>query len=359
MGLQLVSPNTNINFVGLRKIAFILSLSVILIGLASLVFKGGLKYGIDFAGGIVVQVRFQQGIEIEELKDALVKNNVHGISVQQFGNAAENEYLLRSALTGDNTSDKFRTQVKTVLDAQYGDKYQIQRMEMVGPKVGADLRSKALEAMFYSVLLIAIYISGRFEKRWWTAGFMAAGLAGGLYILQLFSLPKEYLVVAAMLITLGLCWYLKLSYALGAITALIHDVLITVGIFSVLDKEFDLTIVAALLTIIGYSLNDTIIIFDRVRSNLHSKMQGMLLPQIINKSVNQTLSRTLLTSGTTLTVVLVLFFFGGSVIHDFSLALLLGVIIGTYSSIYIASTILLGFGVKVEEETPQKPDAVV
>lgn len=358
MGLQLVSPNTDINFVGLRKIAFILSLSVIFIGLASLVFKGGLKYGIDFAGGIVVQVRFQQGIEIEQLKDILVQNDVHGISVQQFGNAAENEYLLRSALTDDNTSEKFRIQVKKIFDEQYGDKYQIQRMEMVGPKVGADLRSKALEAMFYSVLLIAIYISGRFEKRWWTAGFMAAGLAGGLYILQLFSLSKEYLVVAAMLITLGLCWYLKLSYALGAITALIHDVLITVGIFSVLDKEFDLTIIAALLTIIGYSLNDTIIIFDRVRSNLHSKMQNMPLPQIINKSVNQTLSRTLLTSGTTLTVVLVLFFFGGSVIHDFSLALLLGVIIGTYSSIYIASTILLGFGVKAEEELPQKPDEV-
>lgn len=351
MGLQLVSPNTNINFVGLKKIAFIFSLSLILIGLFSLVVKGGLKYGIDFAGGVVVQIRFEDKIELDELKHILKEKGVHGISVQRFGAAGEHEYLLRSVLASDKDGSKtLRLQVTQALNSKYAGAYEIQRLEMVGPKVGADLRSKALEAMFYAVLLIAIYISGRFEKRWWTAGFMAAGLAGGIYLLQLLSLPKEYLIFAAMFITLALCWYLKLSYALGAVVALIHDVLVTIGLFSLLDKEFDLTIVAALLTIIGYSLNDTIIIFDRVRANLRGKMNGQPLPAVINKSVNQTLSRTLLTSGTTLFVVLALFFFGGGVIHDFALALLVGVIIGTYSSIYIASTILLGFGVQAEED---------
>jgi preprotein translocase subunit SecF len=213
---------------------------------------------------------------------------------------------------------------------------------MVGPKVGADLRSKALEALFYAVLLIAIYISGRFEQRWMTAGIMAAGLALGIYVLQLVSLPITYLIVAAMLITIGLCWYLKLNYALGAVVALIHDITITVGIFSLLDKDFDLTIVAALLTILGYSLNDTIIVFDRIRENIHAKT-AKTLRDTINISINQTLSRTLLTSGTTLIVVLALFFFGGGVIHDFAFALLVGIIIGTYSSIYVASPILLGF----------------
>ncbi len=360
MGLQLVSPNTNIDFVGLKKIAFIFSVSFILIGLFSLVLKGGLKYGIDFAGGVVIQVRFQDKIEINELKDILKEKGVQGISVQRFGTAGEHEYLLRSALASEKTGSKtLRSQVSQALESKFADKYEIQRLEMVGPKVGADLRSKALEAMFYAVLLIAIYISGRFEKRWWTAGFMAAGLATGIYLLQLLSLPKEYLIFAAMIITLALCWYLKLSYALGAVAALIHDILITIGIFSLLDKEFDLTIVAALLTIIGYSLNDTIIIFDRVRANLRGKMSEQPLAAVINKSVNQTLSRTILTSGTTLFVVLALFFFGGGVIHDFALALLVGIIVGTYSSIYIASTILLGFGVQAEEDDESRAEAVV
>jgi preprotein translocase subunit SecF len=175
-----------------------------------------------------------------------------------------------------------------------------------------------------------------------TAGIMAAGLAAGIYVLQLLSLPMTYLILAAMVITVGLCWYLKLNYALGAVVALIHDITITVGIFSLLDKDFDLTIVAALLTILGYSLNDTIIVFDRIRENLHAKT-AKSLGDTINISINQTLSRTLLTSGTTLMVILALYFFGGGVIHDFAFALLIGVVVGTYSSIYVASPILLGF----------------
>ena len=342
MGLQIIKPDTNYNIIGLRKGAFILSAVLILIGLASLVVKGGPKYGIDFAGGIVVQAKFQDNVEVKGIKDALAPLNLPGLAVQRFGEAGANEYLMRTS-QGTLAAEEVRNEVKDALTKGLSGKtFEIQRLEMVGPKVGADLRAKALEALFYAVLLIAIYISGRFEQRWMTAGIMAAGLAAGIYVLQLLSLPITYLIVAAMIITVGLCWYLKLNYALGAVVALIHDITITVGIFSLLDKDFDLTIVAALLTILGYSLNDTIIVFDRIRENIHAKT-AKTLRDTINISINQTLSRTLLTSGTTLIVVLALFFFGGGVIHDFAFALLIGVVVGTYSSIYVASPILLGF----------------
>ncbi len=349
MGLQIIKPNTNVDFIGLRKIAFALSALVILVGLGSLLVKGGPKLGIDFAGGIIVQVKFEENVELQAVKDALNGQEFSGLVVQRFGDASDNEVLLRTAV------DKFapeevRTRVGIGLEENLpGAGFTVQRLEMVGPKVGADLRGKALEALFYAVLLIAIYISGRFEKRWMTAAIMAGGLAGGMYVLQILALPLSLLIVAAMFITTGLCWYLKLNYALGAVVALIHDVLITVGIFSLLDKEFDLTIVAALLTIVGYSLNDTIIVFDRIRENLRGKI-AETLQGTINISINQTLSRTLLTSGTTLIVVTSLFVFGGGVIHDFAFALLVGVIVGTYSSIYVASPILLGFKPQIEEE---------
>ena len=218
--------------------------------------------------------------------------------------------------------------------------YTVQRQEMVGHKVGEDLRGRALEAMYYAILLIAIYISGRFEQRWMAAGIMAAALAGGIYVLQLFHVDLVWLIVAALLITLGLCWYLKLNYALGAILSLIHDVLTTVGIFSLLNKEFDLTIIAALLTLIGYSLNDTIIVFDRIRE-IRRANTGDSLPEIINKSVNQTLSRTVMTSGLTFLAVLSLYLFGGHVINDFALAMLIGIVVGTYSSIYVAAPVIV------------------
>jgi preprotein translocase subunit SecF len=342
MGLQIIKPDTNYNIIGLRKFAFVLSGILIFIGLASLVIKGGPKYGIDFAGGIVVQAKFQESVDVNEIKQALAPLKLPGLAVQRFGDAAANEYLMRTS-QGDIKAEEVRNHVKEALTQGLdGKTFEIQRLEMVGPKVGADLRSKALEALFYAVLLIAIYISGRFEQRWMTAGIMAAGLAAGIYVLQLLSLPMTYLILAAMVITVGLCWYLKLNYALGAVVALIHDITITVGIFSLLDKDFDLTIVAALLTILGYSLNDTIIVFDRIRENLHAKT-AKSLGDTINISINQTLSRTLLTSGTTLMVILALYFFGGGVIHDFAFALLIGVVVGTYSSIYVASPILLGF----------------
>ncbi|SKA71446.1 protein translocase subunit SecF [Desulfobaculum bizertense] len=343
MGLQIIKSDTKIDFVGFRKIAFTLSILLILLGIGSLIMKGGPRYGIDFAGGITVQVKFDKAIQIDTLKDALGTTGLKDMTAQSFGSADDHEYLIRISAM-DVSTDEVRTKVSEALTQNMSDTgFTIQRQEMVGPKVGADLREKALEAMFYAVLLIAIYISGRFEARWMAAAIMAAALSGGIYVLGLVNLPMSLLIVAAMLITVGLCWYLKLNYALGAVVALIHDVLITVGVFSLLNKEFDLTIVAALLTIIGYSLNDTIIVFDRIRENLRNKAH-QTFGDVINVSVNQTLSRTLLTSGTTLFVVIALFVLGGGVIHDFALALLIGVGVGTYSSIFVASPILMGFG---------------
>jgi preprotein translocase subunit SecF len=165
---------------------------------------------------------------------------------------------------------------------------------------------------------------------------------GAVYLLSIFHVSVPYLILAALIVTLLLFWFLELKYAMGAIVALIHDVTITVGIFSILDKEFTLPIIAALLTIIGYSLNDTIIVFDRIRENSR-KYHKNPLEFIINRSVNETLSRTLLTSGTTLVVVLALFMLGGGIIHDFAFAMMIGIIVGTYSSIYVASPILLAW----------------
>ena len=240
-----------------------------------------------------------------------------------------------------------------------GIAYDIVRLESVGPKVGADLRSKAVEAMYFATLFIAIYISGRFEQRWFVAGLMAAALLAGMYLLDMAGLSKALLVLAASIITLILCWKLKLVYALGALVSIFHDIFITVGLFAMMGKEFDLTIIAALLTILGYSLNDTIIVFDRIRENLKNA-KGLRLSETINRSINQTLSRTVLTSGTTLIVVGSLLLFGGGIIHDFALIMFIGVIIGTLSSVFVASPILLIFGdtvvAQAEEEKKRREE---
>eukprot|EP00831_Metopus_contortus_P003675 TRINITY_DN11358_c0_g2_i1.p1 TRINITY_DN11358_c0_g2~~TRINITY_DN11358_c0_g2_i1.p1 ORF type:complete len:358 (+),score=84.00 TRINITY_DN11358_c0_g2_i1:296-1369(+) len=356
MGLQLIKPDTNIDFIGIRKIAFTLSAVIILIGLGSLIMKGGPKYGIDFAGGMIVQVKIEKDTNVEVVKDALKGVELPGLVVQTLGLEGDHEYMIRTS-SSNISSEEVRTKVVEALTTNLGGaKFEIQRLEMVGPKVGADLRSKAIEALFYAVLLIAVYISGRFEQRWTVAAIMAAALAGGVYGIGLLGLEMGWLIIAALVITVGLCWYLKLNYALGAVVALIHDVLITIGIFSILNKEFDLTIIAALLTIIGYSLNDTIIVFDRIRENTIANKGRTDFGVVINQSINQTLSRTIMTSATTLVVVFCLFVLGGSVIHDFALALLIGIGVGTYSSIFVASPILLGFGPSTlpeKEETAQ------
>ena len=216
----------------------------------------------------------------------------------------------------------------------------IRRVEMVGPKVGEDLRQKALFAIFYAILFIAIYISGRFELKWLMSIVMALSLALVVYVTSSLGFSVTWLILIALAVTLALCWFLRLKYAMGAIVALIHDVTITVGFFALTDREISLSIIAAFLTIVGYSLNDTIVVFDRIRENL-SRFRRRPFEEVMNTSINETLSRTILTSTTTLIVVVTLFVLGGGVIHDFAFALLIGVIVGTYSSIFVASPILL------------------
>ena len=359
MGFSIIRPDTNFDFIGRRRIAYAVSILLIVAGVISLAVKGGPRYGIDFAGGMIVQIKFEQNVEIEPIKDALAGINLPGLVVQRFGQQDDNEYLIRTSAS-DIPSETVRNRVEEAFGAGLpGQGFEVQRLEMVGPKVGAGLRAKALEALFYATLLIAIYISGRFEQRWLAAAVMAGALALGIYGMTLMGAPMGWLILAAMIITLGLCVYLKLNFALGAVAAILHDVFITIGVFSILNKEFDLTIIAALLTIIGYSLNDTIIVYDRIRENMKG-VKPDEFPQVVNKSINQTLSRTLLTSGTTLAVILCLYFFGGGVIHDFALAMVIGILAGTYSSIYVASPILVELGPgrsKLDTEPESDPEA--
>lgn len=348
MGLHLIPNDLNIDFIGLRKISYAVSIILILIGMGSLAIKGGPRYGIDFSGGATIQIRFEQPISDESLKQSLEGTSLPGLVVQQFDETGQT-YLVRISSV-DETSSGIGDSVTKALDASLGGvAYEIQRLEMVGPKVGADLRAQALEAMYYAILLMSIYISGRFEQRWFTAGFIACLLGGAMFGLGYLGMNKMYLVPLAVVVTVVLCWKFKLVFALGAMVSMLHDVLITVGIFSLLDKEFDLTIIAALLTLVGYSLNDTIIVYDRIRENLRN---DMVTPfgDLINRSINQTLSRTVLTSGTTLFVILALLFFGGGIIFDFALVMCIGVIVGTASSIFVASPVLLAFEKDINRE---------
>ena len=290
--MQLFKNETRFDFMGKIKAAMIISGIVILIGLGSIVISGGLKYGIDFAGGTLVQLQFKSPPDIEVIRDGLKTIGLGESTIQEFGSKKD---ILIKVERSEEKLEAVGAMVKRSLSGKFhSDDIIVERVEMVGPKVGRDLREKALLSILYAIIGIVIYISWRFE----------------------------------------------FQYAIAAIIALIHDVLVTMGAFSVLDKEFTLVIVAAFLTIIGYSLNDTIVVFDRIRENLRRKGKRSL-SEIINSSINQTLSRTLLTSGTTLLVVLALFFFGGEIIHDFSFALLVGVFVGTYSSIFIASVFLV------------------
>jgi len=290
--MQLFKDETRFDFMGQIKAAMVISGIVILIGLGSIVFSGGLKYGIDFAGGTLVQLQFKNPPDIEVIRDGLKTIGLGESTIQEFG--SKKDILIRVERSEEKL-EAVGAMVKRSLSQKFNSNdIIVERVEMVGPKVGRDLREKALLSILYAIIGIVIYISWRFE----------------------------------------------FQYAIAAIIALIHDVLVTMGAFSILDKEFTLVIVAAFLTIIGYSLNDTIVVFDRIRENLRRKGK-LSLSEIINSSINQTLSRTLLTSGTTLLVVLALFFFGGAIIHDFSFALLVGVFVGTYSSIFIASVFLV------------------
>ena len=339
--MQFIKPDINIDFIGKRKLAIVFSVVMLAISIGSLVLHGGPRLGIDFQGGTLIQVKFLAPVRIDSIKTGLNSVGLGKSSVQQFGELQDNEYLIRTD-SAVMTTEGFINDVKKALAAETGGEAEIRRVEMVGPQVGQDLREKALFAMFYALLFITIYISGRFELKWLLSGVVAVALIGAVYIFTLFNVSIPFLIVAALIVTLILFWFLELKYAMGAIVALLHDVTITVGLFSIFDKEFTLAIIAALLTIIGYSLNDTIIVFDRIRENLR-KYHKNPLAVVINRSINETLSRTILTSLTTLFVVVTLFVMGGGIIHDFAFALIVGIAVGTYSSIFVASPILIAW----------------
>ncbi|MFH1152254.1 MAG: protein translocase subunit SecF [Pseudomonadota bacterium] len=339
--MQFIRPDINIDFIGKKKVCFGMSLSLIIISLLSLVIHGGPNYGIDFEGGTLVQVRFANTVEIKDIRTGLNQVGLENSSVQKFGKAGDNEYLIRTSIP-EMTGNGFSQSIAEGLTASTKQAPEIRRVEMVGPQVGKDLRKKALLAIFFSLLFITIYISGRFEQKLVIAGVMAGALMTAVYFISIFNTSIPILITVALSVTLVLFWFLELKYAMGAIVALIHDVIITVGVFSILNLEFSLPIIAALLTIIGYSLNDTIIVFDRIRENIRL-MNKKDLSLIINRSVNETLSRTILTSGTTLIVLFSLLFLGGEIIHNFAFAMIIGIIVGTYSSVFVASPILLAW----------------
>lgn len=368
MHIQLLKHTPKIRFVAMRHIAYVVSAVLVLIGLAAVALQGGLRYGVDFSGGVAVQLQFEKTIDDESIKASLSNLDLPGLSVQQYGDSGK-DYLVRFS-TPDMTTEAMREVLASSLQVSFPDNAaSMVRTEMVGPKVGSDLRNSALEALYYVILLITVYISGRFEQRWLVAGGMAAVLWGGMYLLTLVGLPLAWRVLAALLVTLLLSWRLRLNFALGAIVGLLHDVVITVGLLTLLGKEFDLNIVAALLTLVGYSLNDTIIIYDRIRENLREQGPDSTieLGDIIDLAVNQTLGRTLMTSITTLAAILSLYLLGGGVIHDFALTMLVGVFIGTFSSVFVSSPILLALGstrmyqkmVKVESYEKPGKDGIV
>jgi preprotein translocase subunit SecF len=338
--MEFIKPDINIDFIGRKKIAQVISGALILATVILLLFRGGPNYGVDFSGGILIQVRFNHQTTPDEIRDALRPVAMEDSLIQEFGERGANEYLIRVSKTDVDLSGLSR-EVNQALDTAFGqENVELRRVELVGPKIGKDLREKALFAIFYALLFMVIYISGRFEYKWVMSIVMAACLAFGVYIISAIGMSVLWLIAVALLITIGLCWFLKLEYALGAIVALFHDVIITMGAFALTNREVTLPVVAALLTIVGYSLNDTIVVFDRIRENVR-RYRGRNFPHVINRSINETLSRTLLTSATTLIVVAALFIIGGGVIHDFAFALLVGIIAGTYSSIFVASPVLL------------------
>jgi len=338
--MEIIKPGTRFDFVGIRHFAYGLSCLLILVGIVSLIVKGP-KFGIDFAGGTLIQIKADQSVTIANIKKGLDQVKLEGTAVQQIGAASDNEFLIRAKTPAD-TEEGFTEQLQTALTTAAGAKIEVQRVEMVGPQVGKDLRSKALYALFYAMVFIAIYISGRFEMKWMTSGILAVLITGAVYSFSLFNVSIPFLILLALIITLLMFWQLRLKYAMGAVVALIHDVVITVGILSVFNYEYTLSIVAALLALVGFSLNDTIVVFDRIRENT-KRYPRLAIGDIINRSVNETLSRTLLTSLTAWMTVICLFFLGGEITRDFAFSMVVGIFIGTYSSIYVASPVLLMF----------------
>jgi len=295
------------DFMGYRKPAMLMSATLILVSILSLAILK-LNVGIDFTGGSVIEVGYQQSVELQPIRNALETSGFGDAIVQHFGSAKE--VLIRLVPKVDQDKAELSSQIIAVLNEASDARIDVRRVDFVGPQVGEELTEDGGLAVLYALIAILIYVSLRFEFR----------------------------------------------FSLGAVAALIHDVVITLGIFSVLQLDFDLSVLAAILAVIGYSLNDTIVVFDRVRENFR-KIRKKTAREVTNISINQTISRTLKTSLTTLLVLLSLFFLGGEVIHSFALALIIGVIVGTYSSVYIATTSVLALGVtRSDLLIPEKED---
>ena len=293
-GFQLVRPNTNLEFVGRRKFLFIASALLVLLSIGLFATRG-LNYGIDFQGGILIEVRTPEAADLAGMRSTLSDLDVGEIGLQEFGAPTDVLIRLQKQEGGEKGQQVAVEKVKEAL----GTSLEYRRTEFVGPKVSEELLWDGIYAVTAAILAILVYIWFRFE---WQFGF-------------------------------------------GAVVALIHDVLSTIGIFALLGLEFNLSTVAAILTIAGYSINDTVVVYDRVRENLR-RYKTLPLPDLLNKSVNETLSRTVMTSLTTLLALFALYFLGGEVIRGFSFAMIWGVIIGTYSSICLAVPLLLYMNVQ-------------
>ena len=299
--------NIQFNFMGMRKVTSIVSALLIIFSVFTLSYQG-LNLGIDFTGGTLVEVGYPEAVNLDKLRQSFSDSEFNHVAIQYFGSAKE--ILIRippqQGLNSADVSNK-------LLDLLSSNNFsaEMRRVEFVGPQVGEELREDGGLAMLYALLCIMVYIAFRFQMR----------------------------------------------FSVGAVSALIHDVIITLGFFSITRFNFDLTILAALLAVIGYSLNDTIVVFDRVRENFR-KIRDKTPVEVFNISLNQTLRRTLMTSFTTLLVLTALFLLGGEIIHGFSVALIFGVLIGTYSSIYIASPVTLMLGIKKEDLMPVKKEGV-
>lgn len=298
-----ILTNSHIKFMTHRKVAMMVSLALIVISIAGLAIRG-LQFGLDFTGGTLLEVAYPNAVELKPIRDQLYDNGFDDAVVQHFGSASE--VLVRVAPREGVSNADISTQLFDLLRAQ-NPVVENRRVEFVGPQVGEELTETGGIAMLAALVCILIYVALRFEYR----------------------------------------------FALGSVAALAHDVIIVLGLFAVFGIEFDLTVLAAILAVIGYSLNDTIVVFDRIRENFRKIRKGDAI-EVIDASLNQTLARTLITSLTTMLVLLALFVFGGELINGFATALLAGVIIGTYSSIYVASSVLVSMGISKEDLAPVK-----
>ena len=299
--LRLIPDNTNIKFIRLKFVAFTTSLVLALMSIIAVIFIG-LNLGIDFRGGILIEVR-TENIDISDLRLEVSNLGVGEVSIQEFGSSTDFLIRVERQLGTDKAQQVAVEKIKNKLNNTFSNKIEYRRLEFVGPTVSKDLIKKGILAIFFAVIAMLAYIWFRFE----------------------------------------------LPFAMGAVIALIHDVVLTLGVFSIVGLEFNLATVAAILLIIGYSMNDTVVVYDRVRENLR-KFKKMNFEELIDKSVNETLARTINTTATTTLALLALYFLGGQIISDFAFAMLWGIIVGTYSSIFIASIILTFLNVRSYSE---------